>query len=124
MLFSFLVFFKPTVLGLAAFESQRTVHDLNWAFVESDAREVRLDKVPDSLRVSGRVDGDGFVRVYAITPTSRVLIFDGDLARVGSDGSFSGACARTCSGGLDSADFTLDVVVENAAVTLYSLEYT
>jgi hypothetical protein len=124
MLFSFLVFFKPTVLGLAALESQRTVHDLNWAFVESDAREVHLDKVPSSLRLSGRVDGEGFVRVYAITPTSRVLIFDDDLARTNADGSFSGACARTCSEGLDSADFTLDVVVENAAVTLYSLEYT
>jgi hypothetical protein len=124
MLFSFLVFFKPTVLGLAAFESQRTVHDLNWAFVESDAREVRLDKVPNSLRVSGRVDGEGFVRVYAITPTSRVLIFDDDLARLNADGTFTRACARTCNTGLDSADFTLDVVVENAAITLYSLEYT
>lgn len=123
VLFSFLVFFKPTVFGLTAIDPV-TVHDLNWAFTESGQRDVHLDAAPRSLRITGKVDGEGFVRVYAVTPDQRVLLFDNDLVRVDKDGSFSAACVHTCSTGLDRADFVLDVVLENAAVTIYSLEYT
>ena len=124
VLFSFLVFFKPTVLGLTTLEPY-TVHELNWAFVESESRAVQLDAIPQSLGLTGKVDGDGFVRVYAVTPTSRVLLFDNDFVRLNEDGSFTSACLTTCKeSGLNSPDFTLDVIVENAALTLYAIEYT
>jgi hypothetical protein len=126
VLFSFLVFFRPTVFGLttATTLAPRTVHDLNWAFVDSAARDVHLDAVPRSLRISGKVDGNGFVRVYAVSASNRVLLFDDDLVPIAADGTFSAACVNTCTAGLDSADFTLDVIVENAALTIYSIEYT
>ncbi len=123
VLFSFLVFFKPTIFGLTTAEPHIT-HDLNWAFVDSGAREVHLDAMPKSVKLSGKVDGGGFVRVYAVTPHSRVLLFDNDFVRTSGDGEFTNACVHTCTAGLESQDFTIDVIVENAALTLYSIEYT
>jgi hypothetical protein len=122
VLFSFLVFFKPAVFGLVTAEP-RLVQDVNWAFVDSGQRVMHLEAVPSSLSISGKVDGDGFVRVYAVTESQRVLLFDNDLIRVREDGSFTAACVNTCRSGLDSADITLDVVVENAALTIYTVEY-
>lgn len=121
VLFSFLVFFRPTVFGMTTAEP-KIVQDLNWAFTESDAREVHFDTVPKQLSVSGKIDGNGMARVYAITKTSRVLLFDNDLVRVNSDGTFTAACVR-CSEKIDSQDITLDVVLENTALTVYSVEY-
>ena len=123
VLFSFLVFFKPAIVGLTTLDP-RVVHDLNWAFVESDMRDMHLDSVPKSLRISGRIDGNGFVRIYAVTSRSRILLFDDDFVHVKPDGTFSGACTHTCTTGLDTQDFILDVVVDNAALTLHSIEYT
>jgi len=123
VLFSFLVFFRPSLVGLATLDPH-TVQDLNWAFVGSGTRGVHLDAVPQSLRISGKVDGNGFVRAYATTQNSRVLLFDNDMVRMNPDGTFNAACVHTCDAGLDTADFTLDVVVENAALTVYSIEYT
>jgi hypothetical protein len=122
VLFSFLVFFKPTVFGLATAEP-RIVQDVNWAFTDSGARDLHLEAVPRSLAISGKVDGDGMVRVYAVTPESRALVFDNDLVSVNDDGTFSSACVNTCYTGLDTPDVTLDVVVQNAALTIYSVEY-
>jgi hypothetical protein len=122
MLFSFLVFFKPAVFGLVTADA-KTVQDVNWAFVDSGQRALRLDAAPSSLSISGKVDGAGFVRVYAVTGSQRALLFDNDLVRIADDGTFSAACVNTCGSALDSADVTLDVVVENAALTIYTVEY-
>ncbi len=122
VLFSFLVFFKPTVIGLTALEPG-TSQDLNWAFIESGTRNVHLEAIPNSLKLSGKIDGNGFVRAYAVTDNSRVLLFDNDLVRINPDGTFTAACINTCNSGLDSADFKLDVLVENAALTIYSIDY-
>ncbi len=126
VVFSFLVFFRPTVFGLTSLTTLdvNVVHDLNWAFTESDVRAVHLDAVPKSLKVDGKMDGDGFVRIYALSGNSRILLFDNDLVRIQPDGTFTGACVHTCNTGLNSQDFTLDVVVDNAAVTIYSIAYT
>ena len=121
VLFSFLVFFKPAVFGAAVVDT-KVVQDVNWAFVESGARDAHLDSVPKSLRITGKVDGDGFVRAYAVTENGRTLVFDNDLSRVNPDGTFTAACVNTCTG-FSAQDFTLDVVVENAALTVYSFEY-
>lgn len=122
VLFSFLVFFRPTIFGFTTAEPV-VIQDVNWAFVDSGSRAVHLDAMPRSLSITGRVDGPGMVRAYAITQGSRVLVFDNDLARVNPDGTFDMACVNTCSSGLDSKDFALDVVVQNAALTIYSIEY-
>lgn len=124
VLFSFLVFFKPTIFGLTSLTTMITnVHELNWAFTESETRNVHLDAIPRSLSISGKVDGEGFVRVYAVTPYERVLLFDNDLVRINNDGTFEMACVNTCNTGLESKDFALEVVLQNAALTIYSLEY-
>ncbi len=124
VLFSFLVFFRPTIFGLTSLTTiDAVMHELNWAFTESGTRDVHLDAVPQSLRLNGKIDGHGFVRVYARAGNSRILLFDEDLVRVKPDGTFSEACVHTCTTGLDTADFTLDVVVENAAITIYSIDY-
>ena len=124
VLFSFLVFFRPAISGLTTAEQATTIHDLNLAFVESEKRAIHLDAVPQSLRLSGKIDGSGFVRVYAVTPYQRVLVFDDDMANVGRDGIFNSACTNTCRSGLDTQDFELDIVVQNAALTIYSIEYS
>lgn len=121
VLFSFLVFFKPAVFGAAVVDT-KVVQDVNWAFVESGQRDAHLDSVPKSLRITGKVDGDGFVRAYAVTENERVLVFDNDLSRVAPDGTFTAACVNTCAG-FSAQDFALDVVIENAALTVYSFEY-
>lgn len=125
VVFSFLVFFKPTIFGFTALTivDANVVHDLNWAFTESGTRGVHLDAVPKSLKLNGKIDGDGFVRIYASSGNSRILLFDDNLVRIKPDGTFVEACVHTCNTGLDSNDFTLDVVVDNAAVTIYSLAY-
>ena len=122
VLFSFLVFFRPTIFGFTTAEPS-VIQDVNWAFVESGSRAVHLDAMPRSLSITGRVDGPGMVRVYAITQDARVLVFDNDLVRINPDGTFDMACVTTCSSGLDSKDFALDVVAQNAALTIYSIEY-
>lgn len=124
VLFSFLVFFRPAISGLTTIDQVTTIQDLNLAFVESEKRAIHLDAVPQSLRLSGKIDGSGFVRVYATTQYQRVLVFDDDMANVGRDGMFSNACVNTCSSGLETQDFELDVVVQNAALTIYSIEYS
>lgn len=125
MLFSFLVFFRPAISGFTTVEQMpSTIHDLNWAFIESEKRAIHLDAAPNSIRLNGKIDGAGFVRVYATTPYERVLVFDNDMENVGRDGVFSGACTNTCTSGVETQDFELDVVVQNAALTIYSIEYT
>ena len=121
VLFSFLVFFKPTVFGMVSAEP-KIAQDLNFAFVESGSRAVHLDAAPKQLSISGKIDGGGMVRVYAVSGDSRVLLFDNNLVSVNSDGTFNAACVR-CNQGLDNRDFALDAVVENAALTVYSVEY-
>jgi hypothetical protein len=122
MLFSFMVFFKPAVFGMVAAEP-KIVQDVNLAFVESDSKQVHFDAAPRALSVSGKVDGDGFVRVYIVTPDIRSLLFDRDLAKVESDGTFTAQCINTCSEKFDSQDITLDVEIENSALTIYTIEY-
>ncbi len=122
VLFSFMIFFRPAVFGAATFEPT-VVQDVNWAFVESESRQLHLEAMPKSLSISGKVDGNGFVRVYAVTPDSRMLVFDNDLARLNRDGTFASACVKTCNENLGTQDITLDVEVQNAALTIYSVEY-
>ena len=122
VLFSFLVFFRPTVFGLTVIEPV-IVQDLNWAFTESGSRDVHLETIPKTLKLNGKIDGDGFVRVYASSGNSRLLLFDNDLVRIDSDGTFHSACVHGCTTGLSTKDFTLDVVTDDAAITIYSIEY-
>ncbi len=122
VLFSFMVFFKPVVFGAVTAEP-KIVQDVNWAFVEPGSRQLHLEAVPKSLSISGKVDGNGFVRVYAVTPESRTLVFDNDLAMLNKDGTFASACIRTCNQDFGTQDITLDVEVQNAALTIYSVEY-
>jgi hypothetical protein len=123
VLFSFMVFFKPAVFGAVTVEQQKVVQDINLAFVEGESRQIHLDAIPRSLAISGKVDGEGFVRVYAVTPESRTLLFDNDLASIASDGTFSGACTHTCNMDFGTQDIQLDVEVNGAALTIYSIEY-
>jgi len=121
VLFSFLVFFRPTVFGLATAEP-KIMQDVNIAFTESGSRAIHLDATPKALSISGKIDGDGMVRAYAVTGSERTLLFDSDLVRVNDDGTFTAACVH-CGEGVSSRDFALDVVVQNAALTVYSVEY-
>ena len=124
VLFSFMVFFKPAVFGaVIAAPEQKVVQDLNWAFVEPESRQLHLEAVPKSLRITGKVDGNGFVRVYAVTPDSRWLVFDNDLARIKRDGNFKSECVSTCNRNLGTQDIQLDIEVENAGLTIYTIEY-
>ncbi len=122
VLFSFMVFFKPTVFGAVTAEP-KVVQDVNWAFVEPESRSLHLEAVPKSLSITGKVDGNGFVRVYAVTPEARMLVFDNDLAKVNRDGTFASACVKTCNQDFGTQDITLDIEVQNAALTIYSVEY-
>jgi hypothetical protein len=125
MLFSFMVFFKPVVFGAVTADISETyVQDLNWAFVESGARNVHLEAVPQSLKITGKVDGNGFAKVYALTPDSRLLVFDRDKVKINSDGTFTAACINTCAKSLGTEDITLVVELDNSALTIYSMEYT
>jgi hypothetical protein len=125
MLFSFMVFFRPAVFGAVTVSpAEKVVQDLNWAFVESESRSVHLEAVPKSLSLTGKIDGNGFVRVYAVTPDSRVLVFDNDLADINRDGTFRSQCVSTCNEDLGAEDIQLDIEVQNAALTIYSIEYT
>ncbi|MEM4239930.1 MAG: hypothetical protein QXK08_01960, partial [Candidatus Woesearchaeota archaeon] len=101
----------------------KVVQDLNWAFVDSESRTLHLEVVPKSLAITGKVDGNGFVRVYAVTGNSRLLVFDNDLVKISKDGTFASACVRTCNERLGSQDITLDVELSGAALTIYSVEY-
>lgn len=123
VLFSFMVFFKPVVFGAVTVEQQKVVQDINIAFVESESRQIHLEAIPKSLAISGKVDGEGFVRVYAVTSESRTLLFDNDLASIANDGTFSGACTHTCGMDFGTQDIQLDVEVSGAALTIYSIEY-
>jgi hypothetical protein len=126
VLFSFMVFFRPAIFGaatLSEIEQQTVVQDLNIAFVNSGSSLISLDAMPKSMSISGKVDGDGFVRVYAVTTDSRTLLFDRDQINLRSDGTFSAACVNTCNTPIGSQDIILDVELENAALTIYSIEY-
>lgn len=123
MLFSFLVFFRPAVFGMVTAEAQIS-QDINVAFVESGTHALHLDAAPKGLHVTGKVDGDGFAEVYAQTEDKRLLLFDSDLVRLNKDGTFSAACIHTCVERFSSADITLDVQLDNAALTIYSIEYS
>ncbi len=123
MLFSFMVFFKPVVFGAVAIDQQKVVQDLHWAFIESETRTLHLEALPKSLAITGKVDGNGFVKVYALTPKSRLLVFDADQIKINKDGTFSAACINTCNADLGVQDIALDIEVENAALTIYSIEY-
>ncbi|MEM4246901.1 MAG: hypothetical protein QXR48_01350 [Candidatus Woesearchaeota archaeon] len=125
VLFSFMVFFKPVVFGAVTISpEEKVVQDLNWAFIESESRSVHLEAVPKSLRISGKIDGNGFVSVYAVTPNSRTLLFDKDIVKTNKDGTFTAACVKTCNQKLDTQDIQLDVEIENSALTIYTIEYT
>ncbi len=124
VLFSFMIFFRPAVFGaVTASPEEKVVQDVNWAFVETESRQLHLEAMPKSLSISGKVDGNGFVRVYAVTPGSRMLVFDNDLTRLNRDGTFASACINTCNQDIGAQDITLDVEVQNAALTIYSVEY-
>lgn len=123
MLFSFLVFFRPAVFGMVTAETQ-IAQDVNVAFVESGTHALHLDAAPRGLRVTGKVDGDGFAELYAQDGDKRVLLFDSDLVVLKKDGTFSAACVHTCAERFASADITLDVQLDNAALTIYSVEYS
>ena len=123
VLFSFIVFFRPAVFGMVTAEAQIS-QDVNVAFVESGTHALHLDAAPHGLRVTGKVDGDGFAEVYAQTDDKRVLLFDSDLVTLKKDGTFSAACLHTCAERFASADITLDVQLDNAALTIYSIEYS
>lgn len=125
MFFSFLVFFRPSLVGLTSLVSaQQTItQELNIAFVENGSRAISLNKIPLSLSISGKLHGDGSARVYARTHEGRVLVFDSERARISPDGTFSKACANSCTLNTNSKDLILDVQLQNAALTIYTLEY-
>jgi hypothetical protein len=86
---------------------------------------IKLGAVPTSLKLSGEVIGQGSAKVYYVTPDGRKLVFDSALSPTTSDGgrSFEHACIDTCNI-IGSPDVTLQVELQNAALTINSLEYT
>ena len=122
-IFSVILFIKPAIVGFVATGERITV-ETNFAFLESGQRSVHLPVLPKSLELTGRVDGEGKAKVYAVANNRRVLAFDSSKNRINSDGTFKELCLFSCilPEYLRTQDFVLDVELDSdTALTLFSV---
>jgi len=119
IVFSFVVFMNPSIVGLITFEDE-VVQPLNLSFAESRISSHTLKDVPLSLAVSGTFFGD--VKLYYKRGNDLVLVFD-SATQEGE--SFSRVCEDTCDLRADSNVVDLFAQVgEDSYLQLDELVYT
>lgn len=119
VLFSFLVFLNPSIVGLITFEDE-VVQPVDITFTESKIQSITLKGVPLSLSASGTYDGD--VKLFFKNGNDLVLIFDSSKV----DGEeFSRVCVDTCEIKADSNSVELFAQIgDNSSLTLSEVIYT
>lgn len=118
VVFSFVVFMNPSIVGLITFED-KVIQPLNMTYTESKISSFNLNDAPLSLAVSGHVDGDA--KVYWKRGNDLVLIFDSTSTE--SD-IFREACVDTCDIQSDSNAVEIFVQVNEGELRLDNLVYT
>lgn len=109
--FSIVIFFKPSIVGLAGFEDLiRQPTDL--VFTETKLQQVSLRDRPLTLAASGEFIGK--VKLFYKKGDKFELIFDSEKSK-STNGSFTDVCEETCEIIADSNAIELFADVENGS---------
>lgn len=115
---SLLVFFKPSIVGLAGMEN--TVRQpVNITFTETKLHQLTLRDKPITLQATGTYNGTA--KLYYKQGDKFELIFDSTKAK---DGKFTDACEETCE--LTAASNVIDLfaqVEKGSTLTITELSY-
>lgn len=114
--FSFLVAFKPSIVGLASYTDTVT-QPLDVTFTESKLYQLNLQDRPLSLALSGTTTGAA--KVYFKQGEKLELIVD--TAQSGS--TFENICAETCDVNANSNAVELFVEVQSGELKLTGVQY-
>jgi len=128
-----LVFFiLLLVLGFALTASAETM-PMNRLFSQDTTIELQLDSVPGSISISGAIQGQGTIKVYALDQDTRKLVFDKSSIQIPEDAEeddlldlqiFTSACIETCSHTFSSNNIQLEIEVQDAFLYIEDLSYT
>jgi len=120
--FSTLIFFNPTIVGLAGFED--TIHEkVNVTIDQPKLISFTLKDRPLSLKISGRITG-GIAKLYLKQGEKLELIFDSEKSFLTQDGKFLEVCEETCQVNVDNNIIDIFAQVEGGTLNLDELVYT
>lgn len=120
--FSTLVFFNPTIVGLAGFED--TIREqVNVTIDQPKLISFTLKDRPLSLKVSGSITG-GIAKLYLKQGEKLELIFDSEKSPLTNDGKFIDICEETCQINVDSNVIDIFAQVEGGTINIDEIRYT
>lgn len=120
--FSTLVFFEPSIVGLAGFED--VVHEqVNLTIDQSKLISLTLKDRPLSFKISGNITG-GIAKLYVKQGEKLELIFDSEKSFLTQDGQFTEICEETCEINADSNVIELFSQVEGGVLNVNEIIYT
>lgn len=117
IVFSFVILFKPSVVGLYGFEDT-VKQPLGKTFTESAIEQIALRDKPLRFAISGTSNGSA--KVYLREADRLELVYD----TAGQTGPFDNVCAESCQTNLKSSSIELLVQVESGSITIDELIYT
>ncbi len=115
MVFGFLIFIKPSIVGLAGLEEEVT-QQVNLTFAETGLQKATLKERPLTLAASGNYTGN--VELYYKDGEKFELLFKGE-----GGGSFENQCAETCELTASSNIVELFANIENGSLFVKELKY-
>jgi hypothetical protein len=120
--FSTLVFFDPSIVGLAGFEDVIR-EQVNLTVDQPKLISLTLKDRPLSLKVSGNITG-GIAKLYVKQGEKLELVFDSDKSFLTQDGRFTDVCEETCEINVDNNIVELFAQVEGGVLNINEIIYT
>ncbi len=120
--FSTLVFFDPSIVGLAGFEDV-VREKVNLTIDSSKLISLTLKDRPLSFKISGNITG-GISKLYVKQGEKLELIFDSEKSFLTQDGQFSEICEETCEINVDNNIVELFAQVEGGVLNVNEIIYT
>jgi len=120
--FSTLVFFDPSIVGLAGFEDVIR-EQMNLTIDQPKLISLTLKDRPLSLKVSGNITG-GTAKLYVKQGEKLELVFDSEKSFLTQDGRFMDVCEETCEINVDNNIVELFAQVEGGILNINEIVYT
>jgi hypothetical protein len=120
--FSTLVFFDPSIVGLAGFEDVIR-EQVNLTVDQPKLVSLTLKDRPLSFKVSGNITG-GMAKLYVKQGEKLELIFDSEKSFLTQDGQFIEICEETCEINVDNNIVELFAQVEGGVLNVNEIIYT
>lgn len=120
--FSTLVFFDPSIVGLAGFEDV-VREQVNLTIDNSKLISLTLKDRPLSFKISGNITG-GIAKLYVKQGEKLELVFDSEKSFLTQDGQFVEICEETCEINVDNNIIELFSQVEGGVLNINEIIYT